>query len=311
MQILLISGFLGAGKTTFIQAMAKATGRSFVIVENEFSDLGIDGPILRENAAALEIRELSEGCICCSAKLDFASTVLTVANTINPDYLLVEPSGVAFPGKILRNLKPILYERISLLAPVTLIDAQNYAESRRRYPRYFEDQLKSARIVVLSKSEQLSPEEFEAIRSGLKIPDQVRFPSCHYSRWTEEEWLSLLQEEELPEKPKVPGAGRFTLRKRSETGENPAEALENMSLNPFLLRSPDQLLFFLEELVSGRFGRVVRAKGFIGRGSDAARFDLVEGTYIIGGFNTEEPGAVIVGSGLKREAILRFYKELL
>ncbi|MGP1361176.1 MAG: GTP-binding protein [Candidatus Fimenecus sp.] len=110
MKILIISGFLGAGKTSFIKAMSKAVGRQFVIVENEFSELDIDAQFLKnnnemENSSDMKVWELSEGCICCSLKLDFSNSVLTIANTLDPDFLIVEPSGIAQLSNILSQLK--------------------------------------------------------------------------------------------------------------------------------------------------------------------------------------------------------------
>ena len=93
MKILIISGFLGAGKTTFIKEMSRKIQRDFVVMENEYGETNMDSAFLKgqEN---LNIWELTEGCICCSTKSDFASSILTIANTLDPEYLIVEPTGV-------------------------------------------------------------------------------------------------------------------------------------------------------------------------------------------------------------------------
>ena len=93
MKILVVSGFLGAGKTTFIKEMAQKTKQDFVVMENEYGEVGIDKTILDEEKD-INIWELTEGCICCSMKSDFASSILTIANTLDPEYLIVEPTGV-------------------------------------------------------------------------------------------------------------------------------------------------------------------------------------------------------------------------
>lgn len=93
MKILIVSGFLGAGKTTFIKRLSQNIGKKFVILENEYGAAGIDG--LRLGKSQQELREniweMTEKCICCSGKKDFASSVLTIANAVDPEYLIVEP----------------------------------------------------------------------------------------------------------------------------------------------------------------------------------------------------------------------------
>ncbi len=141
MKILIVSGFLGSGKTSFIKALAKASKKQFVIVENEFAELGLDAELIKsDDNLEMEIWELTEGCICCSLNLDFSNSVLTIANTLNPEYLIVEPSGVALTSNIVKQLNKICYEQIELLSPITIVDAQNYRLSKEKYPDYFYDQ---------------------------------------------------------------------------------------------------------------------------------------------------------------------------
>ena len=113
MKILVISGFLGAGKTTFIKEMLKSTKREYVIFENEFGDVNIDSEILKNNNETeekeieLNVWELTSGCACCSTKADFMSSLLVIDNTLNPDFLIVEPSGIAVLSNILNNVKNV------------------------------------------------------------------------------------------------------------------------------------------------------------------------------------------------------------
>ena len=105
MKILIVSGFLGAGKTTFIRRLSRNIGKRFVILENEYGAAGIDGARLGKDVAEEgNIWEMTEQCICCSGKKDFASSVLTIANAVDPEYLIVEPTGVGRLSKIIENL---------------------------------------------------------------------------------------------------------------------------------------------------------------------------------------------------------------
>ena len=158
MKILVISGFLGAGKTTFIKELAQRTKQDFAVMENEYGAVGVDGGLLsgaaEDSEAPLNVWELTEGCICCTRKADFATSVLTIANTIDPEYLVVEPTGVGMLSKILDNIKTIQYERISLLAPITILDGEHFEEARRQFPDTWEDQIRASGMVVISKKER-------------------------------------------------------------------------------------------------------------------------------------------------------------
>lgn len=301
MEILIISGFLGAGKTTFIKEMAKATKRQYVIIENEFSEFSIDGPLLSDDkidGAALEVRELSEGCICCSGKLDFASTVLTVANTLDPDYLLVEPSGVAFPGRILNNLNKICYERIKILDPITILDGVNYLSSKTLFKDFFEDQILTAKHIVISKSESFSEDDFKHIKENLDLDDSVNFPMKHYKYWTEEEWWNLLKKSDSNK------------NKSYEEREMEIEA-ENIGFNPFVCSSPDEIVYILEELQTGKYGNIIRAKGFFNNGDLDYRFDYVSGQYqISGNSKMEDSRAVVIGTDLKHKKLKKLFNAI-
>ena len=196
MKILIVSGFLGAGKTTFIKALAKHTGKDFAILENEYGTAGIDADRLRaeEGQSPVNIWEMTEGCICCSAKGDFSLSVLSIANTIDPEYLVIEPTGVGMLGNVLENVKKIEYQRISILSPVTIADIYSCRRYLKEYPALYENQIREAGTIFLSKSEQASPEEKEEARQILtKINPTATIYADHYSSLPEKDWLRLLE----------------------------------------------------------------------------------------------------------------------
>lgn len=296
MDILIISGFLGAGKTSFIKAMTKATGRQFVVVENEFGNINIDSKILSdENQNEMKIYELTEGCICCSMNMDFSLSVMTIANTLNPDYILVEPSGVAMPSRILESLKKISYENIGVLAPVVIVDAKNYREEKNFYPQYFNDQINSAGSVVLSKSENLNENDFKEIHDELEIKDDVNFPLEHYEKWPREKWLELLTK-------RADGKNYDNVSKKSDKD---SENLESIALENIKNSSPDEIIFKLEKLLSGNFGDIVRVKGFINSNNGVTAFNVVNGIYEITSAESVKTSgeAVIIGEKLSAEKI--------
>ncbi|MGP1543702.1 MAG: GTP-binding protein [Candidatus Fimenecus sp.] len=303
MKILIISGFLGAGKTSFIKAMSKAVGRQFVIVENEFSELDIDAQFLKnnnemENSSDMKVWELSEGCICCSLKLDFSNSVLTIANTLDPDFLIVEPSGIAQLSNILSQLKKICYERIELLPPITIIDAENYIKSKEEFSDYFSDQINAASTIVVSKSENLSSEAFIEIKKALNIKENIKFFNCHYSKWKLDDWKLLLNNQKEIEAQSI------------EIKISDEQRLENISFKKICLKNVGELCTVLDILTTGICGKIVRAKGYFKAGKEFLKFDLVQGSYVItGSSEMSDERVVIIGHKLKKELIKTLFSE--
>ena len=197
MKILIVSGFLGAGKTTFIRRLSRNIGKRFVILENEYGATGIDGARLGKDVAEEgNIWEMTEQCICCSGKKDFASSVLTIANAVDPEYLIVEPTGVGRLSRIIENLKQIEYERIRLLSPVTIVDIYSFGRYLEEYPELYKDQIASAGTVIVSKTEQSGVEEKERIRKFIeKINPSAQIITDPYASMAREEFENFLKEE--------------------------------------------------------------------------------------------------------------------
>lgn len=296
MKILIVSGFLGAGKTTFIKALAKHTGKDFAILENEYGAAGIDADRLRaeEGQNPVNIWEMTEGCICCSAKGDFSLSVLSIANTIDPEYLVIEPTGVGMLGNVMENLKQIEYEHISILSPVTIADIYSYQRYLNEYPALYENQIKDAGTIFLSKSEQASAEEKEAARQILSQlnPEAVIYTD-HYSSLSEEKWLHLLEKGY---------DGRLYQIQKEETVNLP----DTFSIENAFFASPESLLLFLENLIRGHYGNIFRAKGQISAGSEWFQFDVADSRYGITGCEPQKTGkAVFIGTDIHRQAIRR------
>ena len=103
--------------------------------------------------------ELTENCICCSGKQDFATSILTIANTIAPEFLIVEPTGVAKLSSIIENIRQIQYEKISLLQPVAVVDGNNILSLSKKYGEIFLDQIENAGQIIISKQDNFNESE--------------------------------------------------------------------------------------------------------------------------------------------------------
>lgn len=288
----MISGFLGAGKTTFIQAMTKKTGRDFVVYENEYGRADVDTKLLETNAE-LSVWESTENCVCCSGKADFASAVLTISGTLDPEYLIVEPTGVAKLSSLLDNIRKIQYERISLLQSVVIVDASCFLRQKQQYPDIYLDQLCTASTVVCSKTERANPEELEQLQEEiLRLNPGAEIICAPYSQLPAAWWNQLL------DRP------LDTQRLQKSEAQFEESRFESMSLDQIALPSPTQLISFLNALTAGVFGQIPRAKGLLPCGSEWLRFDVVDRSWAITGTEPLEPSqCVFIGSELYRAGL--------
>ena len=296
MRVLVVSGFLGAGKTTFIQELARRTGRDFVVYENEYGQADIDAKVLSQTDE-LSVWESTENCICCSGRQDFAASVLTIANTLDPEYLVVEPTGVARLSSVLDNVDQVSYERISLLQPLVIVDAVAWERQRERFGDIYLDQVATAPVVALSKVQHAGAGQVEAARAWVaeKNPD-ARIVDVPYDELPDEWFVELLERDLDPGRAAVPAT----------TGGAAAEdEFESLSLAGIALPTENHLLWFLDALVAGVFGEVVRAKGSLPCGGQWLRFDVVDRAWSVTGAEPPEDGekgalGVFIGPEVRR-----------
>ena len=161
-QIDIISGFLGAGKTTFIQKLLQEAlkGENVVLIENEFGEIGIDSGFLKNSG--IEIREMNQGCICCSLVGDFETSLKEVIEKYQPDRILIEPSGVGKLSDILSAVKTVSANLpVHLDGAVTVVDASKAKLYNKNFGEFFDDQIRFATTVVLSRTDIAKEEKVE------------------------------------------------------------------------------------------------------------------------------------------------------
>ena len=158
----IISGFLGAGKTTFIKKMLEEVfaNEKVVLVENEYGEVGIDGGFLKDSG--IEIKELNSGCICCSLVGDFTRSLAEVIDTYHPDRILIEPSGVGKLSDVLTSVKKIEDTHDAKVnALVTVANAVKATKQMRAFGEFFTNQVENAATIVLSRTQNMTPEKLE------------------------------------------------------------------------------------------------------------------------------------------------------
>ena len=155
----IISGFLGAGKTTLIQKLIKEVyaGKKVVLVENEFGEIGIDGGFLKD--AGIVVNEINSGCICCTLQGDFRNALQEVVKKYNPDHIIIEPSGVGKLSDILAVVKDV--EGLQLNSYSTVVDAKRCEIYHKNFKEFFDDQISTAACVILSRTQLVDEETLQ------------------------------------------------------------------------------------------------------------------------------------------------------
>lgn len=169
----IVSGFLGAGKTTLIQKLLKEAlhDTKVVLIENEFGEIGIDGGFLKESG--VEMKEMNSGCICCSLVGDFGASLQEVLTTYAPDRILIEPSGVGKLSDVIRAVQNVKTEtEVSLSSAVVVVDASKCKMYAKNFGEFFLNQIENAGLVILSRTGNISEEKTAAAASIIREHNQ-------------------------------------------------------------------------------------------------------------------------------------------
>ena len=165
----IVSGFLGAGKTTLIKKLLKEALQStqVVLIENEFGEIGIDSGFLKE--AGIEIKEMNSGCICCSLVGDFAASLKEVLSTYSPERVLIEPSGVGKLSDVMKAVQGAMQnEEVVLNSAVVVVDAGKCKMYMKNFGEFFINQIEYAGTIILSRTDKMSEEKVSACVAMLK-----------------------------------------------------------------------------------------------------------------------------------------------
>ena len=307
MEIQIVSGFLGAGKTTFLKQYLPTLAGRTVVIENEFGDVGLDGDLI---GGDIPVKELFAGCICCSLALDFRKGIREIWKEFRPDRIVIEPSGVGRLSDIVRACnrareKEGIELRITkLIAVVDLLLFEDYIDG---FGAFYLDQIQHARLLLLSNLEQLSQEErIRQIEGIRKVnPDALVYEGDF--RQMDEEALKVLMDmtadyEDDPEEisiETVPANKVFSSIAILNPGEFDQSRLEEQ----------------LNMLKSGMYGKVLRVKGIVETGGGrkvhveftpaSMRLEPLEGA----GAAEMECRIIVIGCQLREEAIRRHFDE--
>ncbi len=160
----IISGFLGAGKTTLIKKLIKDVfaGQQIVLIENEFGEIGIDGGFLKD--AGINITEMNSGCICCSLVGDFATALKKVVDEYHPDRIVIEPSGVGKLSDVENAVRNVADEAgLEIATATAVVDAKKAKVYMKNFGEFFNNQIETARCIVLSRTQDVSADKLDEV----------------------------------------------------------------------------------------------------------------------------------------------------
>ena len=292
MNVLIVSGFLGAGKTTFIKELIRRSKLAPVVLENEYGASELDKKDISKTGD-LEILEFMEGCVCCTKKDSFMNTVLAISAGLDPEYLVIEPTGVGKLGNIIKNIEAVSYDRIKLLPPVVIIAPNGYDANMNEFPEIYRNQIENAGVVVLSKTDVTDSSLTESVTAKIReMNNSADIIEDHYTGRPDEWFRSLLTSD-----------GDRTY---SVTTEEADADLDEITVRGGSFSAPSRISFFLENMLRGEFGAVVRAKGIVTCGREKLRFDLADGMYAVIKEDDDKAlrQSVFIGTGLMNDKIM-------
>ena len=169
----IFSGFLGAGKTTLIRKLIKEAygNQKIVIIENEFGEIGIDSDFLQD--AGIEIKEMSQGCICCSLVGDFTEALKKVIEEMSPERIIIEPSGVGKLSDVIKAVQNVDSDKIELSSFTTICDGKKIEMYAKNFGEFYNDQIEHANCIVISRSQSLSEDKLDSIVKMIKEKNPV------------------------------------------------------------------------------------------------------------------------------------------
>ena len=164
----IISGFLGAGKTTLIRKLIGEVykGEKIALIENEFGEIGIDGGFLKNSG--IEIKEMNSGCICCSLVGDFGESLKEMANTYNPDRIIIEPTGVGKLSDVIGAIKKVEGVDLELDCAITVVDGTKCKLYMKNFGEFYNNQVENANCIVITRMDKISEDKLSEAVSKLK-----------------------------------------------------------------------------------------------------------------------------------------------
>lgn len=317
----IISGFLGAGKTTLIKKLLEEAfvGEKIALIENEFGAVGIDGRIMREYD--LQVTELNSGCICCSIAGDFTGGLKEVLNLYKPDRILIEPSGVSKLSDVVKGCTPFLKDGKAILnMRLTVIDVTKFKMYLKNFSEFYKDQLVSATTIIFSRTVLSGRDKIDIVTAEIRrLNNEAGIITTDWERLQGKEILKLAEEGRShtlfreSQKPRTVGKlsspGFSGLNATySVSGHNAEEVFSVWGQETSKIFSKEKICEILHSLDSLDM-EIVRAKGIVETEDEKwVQFDYVPGEVTLKDSNPDYIGRFnVIGSKLDNDKLSRLF----
>lgn len=334
----IISGFLGAGKTTLIKKLIKESlgQEKVVLIENEFGEIGIDGSFLKD--AGIEITEMNSGCICCSLVGDFSQALEKVVQDYHPDRIIIEPSGVGKLSDVIKAVQDVHDHELELNSFVTVIDVKKCKVYSNNFGEFFNNQIEYASTIILSRTQDVVQDKIQQALGIIKeLNSNANIITTPWEELTGETIMSAIENKDslkdilLKEAEICPICGHHHEHEEHDCchGEHhheheghecgcghdhhhhhADEIFTSMGKETICTYTQEQLETILKDLSSTEnYGHILRAKGILATPDKTwLHFDLVPGEYEVREGPADYTGRIcVIGKDLLEDKICQLF----
>lgn len=297
----LISGFLGAGKTTLIKkVLENVKEEKIVIIENEFGEVAIDGDLIKKEG--FDVFELRSGCICCMMKQDFEDSLQKVIEEYKPDRIIIEPTGISSLSQLLDILeKDNFKDKININRVITVVDSTSYLEEKDAFGEFYMDQVENAEILIVSKTQMVDKSTLKKVKESLReCNKKASIKTLAFEEFNKEYILNFLDED----------SSRDIKRDSVEVMISTEDGFESLGVKTNKIFEIREINEIVSKLFTGKYGDVIRIKGFLKGEKEIIQINCTKKVHNIETVeDSKEIKICIIGQDLRKRKIQFLFKE--
>ncbi len=294
----LISGFLGAGKTTLIKkVLENVKEEKIVIIENEFGEVAIDGDLIKKGG--FDVFELRSGCICCMMKQDFEDSLQKVIEEYKPDRIIIEPTGISSLSQLLDILeKDNFKDKININRVITVVDSTSYLEEKDAFGEFYMDQVENAEILIVSKTQMVDKSTLKKVKESLReCNKKASIKTLAFEEFNKEYILNFLDED----------SSRDIKRDSVEVMISTEDGFESLGVKTNKIFEIREINEIVSKLFTGKYGDVIRIKGFLKGEKEIIQINCTKKVHNIETVeDSKEIKICIIGQDLRKRKIQFF-----